>query len=53
MTGVMLASVSIDLLVDDTFFVVTHLHYVLFGGVFPLLGAFHYWFPKWTGRMLS
>jgi cytochrome c oxidase subunit 1 len=35
-------------------FVVAHLHYVLIGGaVFPLFGAFYYWFPKWTGRMLG
>lgn len=54
MTGVILASVSIDTQVHDTFFVVAHLHYVLIGGaVFPLFGAFHYWFPKWTGRMMS
>jgi cytochrome c oxidase subunit 1 len=50
----MLASVPLNLQVHDTFFVVAHLHYVLIGGsVFPLFGAFYYWFPKWTGRMLS
>ena len=54
LTGVMLASVSVDLQIHDTFFVVAHLHYVLIGGaVFPLFGAFYYWFPKWTGRMLN
>jgi cytochrome c oxidase subunit 1 len=54
LTGVMLASVPLNLQVHDTFFVVAHLHYVLIGGsVFPLFGAFYYWFPKWTGRMLS
>jgi len=54
LTGVMLASVPLDLQIHDTFFVVAHLHYVLIGGsVFPLFGALYYWFPKWTGRMLS
>ena len=54
LTGVMLGSVPIDWQVHDTFFVVAHLHYVLIGGaVFPLFGAFHFWFPKWTGRMYS
>src|SRR5437762_5354144 len=54
LTGVMLASVPLDLQLHDTFFVVAHLHYVLIGGaVFPLFGAFHYWFPKFTGRMLD
>ena len=54
LTGVMLASVPLDLQLHDTFFVVAHLHYVLIGGsVFPLLGALHYWFPKMTGRMLN
>jgi len=50
----MLASVPLDTQIHDTFFVVAHLHYVLIGGaVFPLFGAFYYWFPKMTGRMLS
>jgi cytochrome c oxidase subunit 1 len=54
LTGVFLASVSIDSQAHDTFFVVAHFHYVLIGGaVFPLFGAFYYWFPKWTGRLMS
>ncbi len=54
LTGVMLASVPIDLQVHDTFFVVAHFHYVLIGGaVFPLFGGIYYWFPKITGRMLD
>jgi cytochrome c oxidase subunit 1 len=54
LTGVMLASVPLDLQLHDTFFVVAHFHYVLIGGaVFPLLGALHFWYPKMTGRMMS
>jgi len=54
LTGVMLASVPLDLQVHDTYFVVAHFHYVLIGGaVFPLLGAAYFWFPKITGRMMS
>jgi cytochrome c oxidase subunit 1 len=53
-TGVMIASVPFDQVVHDTYFIVAHFHYVLIGGaVFPLFGAFYYWFPKVTGRMLS
>ena len=54
LTGIMLASVSLDSQLHDSYFVVAHLHYVLIGGaIFPLFGAIYYWFPKWTGRMLS
>ena len=54
LTGVMLAAVPLNTQVHDTFFVVAHLHYVLIGGaVFPLFGAFYYWYPKITGRLLS
>ncbi len=54
LTGIMLASVPLDLQVHDTYFVVAHLHYVLIGGaVFPLFGAIYYWYPKITGRLMS
>jgi cytochrome c oxidase subunit 1 len=54
LSGIMLASVSIDRQVHDTYFVVAHFHYVLIGGaVFPLFGAIYYWFPKWCGRMMN
>jgi cytochrome c oxidase subunit I len=54
LSGIMLASVPLDSQVHDTFFVVAHFHYVLIGGnVFPLIGAIYYWFPKFTGRMMS
>ena len=54
LTGVMVASVPLDLQLHDSYFVVAHFHYVLIGGsVFPLLGAVTYWFPKFSGRMMA
>jgi cytochrome c oxidase subunit I+III len=54
MSGVMIASVAFDVQVHDTFFIVAHFHYVILGGVvFPLFAGLYYWFPKFTGRMLS
>lgn len=53
-TGVMLASVPFDIHVHDTYFVVSHFHFVLFGGsVFLIYSAIYHWFPKITGRMLD
>src|SRR4051794_10977795 len=53
-TGVILAIFPVDWQLTDTYFVVAHMHYVLFGGsLFAIMGGFYYWFPKMTGRMLS
>ncbi|HEU4480703.1 MAG TPA: cytochrome c oxidase subunit I [Actinomycetota bacterium] len=53
-TGVFLSSPPIDYAVHDTYYVVAHLHYVLFGGsVFAMFAGFYYWFPKMSGRMMS
>jgi cytochrome c oxidase subunit 1 len=52
--GAFSASVPIDFALQDTYWVVAHLHYVLFGGsVFGVFAGLYYWFPKMTGRMLD
>ena len=53
-SGIFLATFPIDWQVNETYFVVAHLHFVLWGGaVMPIFAAIYYWFPKMSGRMLS
>ncbi|MDO5051380.1 MAG: cytochrome c oxidase subunit I [Pseudoclavibacter sp.] len=54
LTGVILASPVLDFHVSDTYFVVAHFHYVIFGTVvFAMFAGFFFWWPKWTGKMLN
>ncbi|MFF9076542.1 cytochrome c oxidase subunit I [Streptomyces sp. NPDC014735] len=54
LSGVLVASPPLDFHVTDSYFVVAHLHYVLFGTiVFAMFGGFYFWWPKMTGRMLD
>jgi cytochrome c oxidase subunit 1 len=54
LSGVFMASTPVDIFIHDTYFIVAHLHYVLFGGsMFGIFASVHYWFPKMFGRMMS
>jgi cytochrome c oxidase subunit I len=53
-SGVMLAMIPFDIHVSQTYFIVAHIHYVLFGGsLFTIFAGVYYWFPKMTGRMFD
>lgn len=54
LTGIMLAVAPFNWQLHNSYFVIAHFHYVIIGGIlFALFGAFYYWFPKMTGRMMS
>jgi cytochrome c oxidase subunit 1 len=54
LSGVFMAATPVDIFIHDTYYIVAHLHYVLFGGsLFALFAAFTYWYPKMFGKMMS
>ncbi len=54
LSGIFMAATPVDMFIHDTYFIVAHLHYVLFGGsLFAIFGAIPYWYPKMFGRLMS
>ncbi|MFQ5802618.1 MAG: cbb3-type cytochrome c oxidase subunit I [Candidatus Methylomirabilales bacterium] len=54
LSGIYMASTPVDIFIHDTYFIVAHIHYVVFGGsVFGIFAAVYYWFPKLFGRMMN
>jgi cytochrome c oxidase subunit I+III len=54
LSGIMFAAIPFDQATTDTYFVVAHFHFIIFGAaVFPLFGGMYYWFPKVTGRLYN
>jgi cytochrome c oxidase subunit 1 len=54
LSGIFMASTPVDIYIHDTYFIVAHIHYVLFGGsLFALFAAITFWYPKMFGRMMN
>jgi cytochrome c oxidase subunit 1 len=54
LSGIYMASTPVDIFIHDTYFIVAHIHYVVFGGsIFGVFAAISYWFPKMFGRMMN
>jgi cytochrome c oxidase subunit 1 len=54
LSGIFMASTPVDMYIHDTYFIVAHIHYVVFGGsIFGIFAAIYYWFPKMFGRMMN
>lgn len=54
LSGIFMASTPVDIYITDTYFIVAHIHYVLFGGsMFGAFAAIYYWYPKMFGRMMN